>query len=338
MTPFEDKRMTVRWEGTMEVAALHLAYSFACNLFCAHCIFRCGPNDHRTMGVHRAKGFIEQAGEAGIRKIVFTGGEPFIHPRELRTLIRHSSAQGMTSALITNAAWASSGTEAKGCLADLKEMGLESITLSTDRYHLLEVPLENLRNALDASREIGLRAGVKISRLRNDPVAEGLYRSLKSNLVRVLVQEISPLGRATTLRSAVRLEPSMSFTGPGCLTPPVLLPDGNLLTCCNLPAQDMKQTDYPFVLGSVEKESLRSLLDKRSRDPVLTVLRSRGSSTLASLLSRREPALESVAQAAYHSACDLCFQLFRRLQDKRLLYASLREQTRTEPPSLGASL
>ena len=130
----------------------------------------------------------------------------------------------------------------------------------------------------------------------------------------------------------------MSFAGPGCLTPPVLLPDGNLLTCCNLPAQDMKPTDYPFVLGSVEKESLRSLLDRRSRDPVLTVLRSRGPSTLASLLSQREPALESMDQASYHSACDLCFHLFCRLQDKRLLYAALWEHTRTEHPSLGASL
>ena len=137
--------MPLRWEGTMEVAALHLAYSFACNLSCAHCIFRCGPNDHRTMGVHRAKGFIEQAGEAGTRKIVFTGGEPLLHPRELRSLIRHTAAQGMKSALITNAAWASSGTETKAYLSDLKEMGLESITLSTDRYHLLDVPLDNLK-------------------------------------------------------------------------------------------------------------------------------------------------------------------------------------------------
>jgi len=330
--------MTLRREGTTEVAALHLAYSFACNLSCSHCIFRCGPSGHQTMGIHRAKGFIEQAGEAGIQKIVFTGGEPLLHPRELRSLIHHTAAQGMKSALITNAAWASSGPETKAYLSDLKEMGLESITLSTDRYHLLEVPLENIKNALDASRRIGLRAGVKIARLRYDPVAEGLYRSLRDNSTRVLVQEISPLGRAAALRSAVKLEPAVSLAGPGCLAPPVLLPDGNLLTCCNLPAQDMKSTDYPFVLGSVEKESLSSLLDRRSRDPVLTVLRSRGPSTLASLLSRREPALESVDQASYHSACDLCFHLFCTLQDKRLLYAALWEQTRTEHPSLGASL
>jgi len=290
------------------------------------------------MGLRRAKSLIRQAGEVGIRKIVFTGGEPLLHPRELRNLIRHSSEQGMKSALITNAAWASSGNKTKAYLADLKEVGLESITLSTDRYHLLEVPLENLRNALDASREIGLRLGVKIARLRYDPVAEGLYRSLRSSATRVLVQEISPLGRATALRPAVKLQPATSFAGPGCLTPPVLLPDGNLLTCCNLPARDMKPTDYPFILGSAEKDSLGSLLARRSRDPVLEVLRSKGPGTLAALLSRREPALEYANGVSYHSACDLCFHLFGRLRDKRLLYAALRDQTRTERPGLGASL
>lgn len=330
--------MTLSREGTTEISTLHLAYSFACNLSCGHCIFRCGPDDQRTMGIRRAEAFIEQASRAGIRRIVFTGGEPLLHPRELRSLIRHTTEQGMKSALITNAAWASSGTETKAYLAELKEIGLESITLSTDRYHLLEVPLENLQNALDASRDIGLRAGVKIARLRHDPVAEGLYRSLRRRSTRVLVQEISPLGRAAALRSAVKLEPAMNFAGPGCHTPPVLLPDGNLLTCCNLPAQDMKPTDYPFVLGSVEKESLGSLLDRRSRDPVLTVLRSKGPSTLAALLSRREPALENAGRILYHSACDLCFHLFCRLRDKGVLYATLRDQTRTEHSSLGASL
>ena len=330
--------MTLSCEGTPVISTLHLAYSFACNLSCGHCIFRCGPYDHRTMGIRRAKDYVEQAGEAGIRRIVFTGGEPLLHPRALRKLIRHATEQGMKGALITNAAWASSGTETRAYLADLKEIGLESITLSTDRYHLLEVPLENIQNVLNASRDIGLRAGVKIARLRHDPVAEGLYRSLRRSSTRVFVQEISPLGRATALRSAVKLEPAMSFAGPGCVTPPVLLPDGNLLTCCNLPARDMKPTDYPFVLGNGEKESLASLLDRRSRDPVLTVLRSRGPSTLAALLSRREAASENADRGPYHSACDLCFHLFCRLRDKRVLYATLRNQTRTEHASLGGSL
>ena len=45
-----------------------------------------------------------------------------------------------------------------------------------------------------------------------------------------------------------------------------------------------------FVLGSVESEPLTSLLDRRSRDPVLAALRSRGSGHLVALLSGRDRA------------------------------------------------
>ena len=330
MTPFH--------EDAYKTTTLHLAYSFACNLSCGHCIFRCGPNDDRTMGVERARTFIEQAGEAGVRRIVFTGGEPFLHPHELRELIRHTAGQGMKSALVTNAAWASSRVEAKAYLASLKKTTLESITLSTDRYHLLEVPLENLRNALEASRDMGLQTAVKISRLPQDSVAEGLYRALRTDFANIFIQDISPVGRAAALRSAVRLKPAVSFTGPGCFTPPILLPDGHLLICCNLPAQDTKPTDYPFVLGTVESEPLASLLDRRSRDPLLAALRSRGPGPLLALLSGRDPALKNADKAPYHSACELCFHLFCRLQNKRLLYEILGDRTRDEYTSPGASL
>jgi hypothetical protein len=228
--------------------------------------------------------------------------------------------------------------EAKNCLADLKKAGLESITLSTDRYHLLAVPIESLRYALDAAGDMGLRTAVKISRLCLDPVAEGLYRSLKNNTTRVFVQEISPLGRATALRPAVKLKPATSFTGPGCQTPPVLLPDGHLLACCNLPAQDVRQTDYPFILGSASKEPLGSLLERRSRDPVLTALRFTGPGTLLALLAQKDAPFREAGRVPYHSGCDLCFHLFCRLRDKHPLYAALRDQPDTRHPSVGASL
>jgi len=308
-------------------STLHLAYSFACDLSCNHCIFRCGPAGGRTMGIPRAKRYIDQAGRAGIRRIVFTGGEPFLHRRDIRILIQHAARRGIDSALITNAAWASSRNQVREYLWDLQQKGLQSITLSTDRYHLLDVPLEKLKNVLTVAEEIGLRAGVKIARLAHDSVAASLYRSLRNQATKIHVQEISPLGRAAYLRSGLRLKRSTSFLRSGCFTPSVLLPNGDLMTCCNLPAQDMRHEDYPFILGSAERESIRFLLGKRSGDPILTLLRNRGPSLLLALLVHKEPGFRSQHQALYHSGCDLCFHLFCKLPDKYLLYAALREQT-----------
>jgi hypothetical protein len=279
------------------------------------------------MGVPQAKRYIDEADQAGIQRVVFTGGEPFLHYRDIRILIQHAARRGMKSALITNATWASSRSQVREYLSDLQQTGLQSITLSTDRYHLLDVPLEKLRNVLIVAEEIGLRAGVKIARLAHDSVADGLYRSLRNYATRIRVQEISPLGRATYLRSGLPLKSSASFLRSGCFTPSVLLPDGDLMTCCNLPAQDMRREDYPFILGNAERESLRFLLGKRSGDPILTLLRNRGPSLLLTLLVHQEPGLKSQHRALYHSGCDLCFHIFCTLPDKHLLYAALQEQT-----------
>ena len=308
-------------------STLHLAYSFACDLSCNHCIFRCGPDNGQTMGIAQAKRYIDQAGRGGIRRIVFTGGEPFLHRRDIRTLIQHAARKGMKSALITNGAWASSKTRVREYLSDLHLAGLQSLTLSTDRYHLPDVPLERLQNVLSVAEQIGLRAGVKIARLAHDSVAEGLYRSLRSYSTRIHVQEISPLGRAAYLRSGLPLKAATSLLPSGCNTPSVLLPNGNLMTCCNLPAQDMRQEDYPFILGNAERESIQFLLSKRSRDPILTLLRSRGPSLLLDLLVQKEPGFTSQHRGMYHSGCDLCFHLFCKLADKHPLYAALQEQT-----------
>lgn len=310
---------------TMGSSTLHFAYSFACDLACEHCIFRSGPGVDQTMGIARAHGFIEQAGRAGIRTLVFTGGEPFLRPGELRILMQHAAQHGMGSAVITNGAWASSRQKVRTCLGDLKEAGLRSITLSTDRYHLPGVPLENLTHVLAVAREAGLRTGVKISRLPRDPVAEGLYRALRGQVTEIVVQEVSPMGRGASLRAALHRKSASSFLGNGCPAPPLLLPDGNLLTCCNLPARDMGQEDAPLVLGNAETEPLRSLLRKRSTDPLLTLLRTRGPSFLLALLARRDSSSRRHAGVSYHSACDLCFHLFSGSTDTHGLYASVRD-------------
>jgi hypothetical protein len=285
------------------------------------------------MGIPRARGFIEQAGQAGIRRIVFTGGEPLLHPRDIRILIRHAAGEGIESALITNGAWASSRIRTKEYLSDLKQSGLQSVTLSTDRYHLLEVAVERLEMVLDVAGDLGIRTVVKIARLAHDPVAEGLSRSLGSDSTRVCVQEIAPLGRGDSLRRAVRLRSASAFSGPGCRTPSVLLPDGSLLACCNLPARDMRPTDYPFVLGNAEELPLQLLLQRRFRDSVLTLLRRFGPGTLLDLLERREPGFSRQHPALYHSRCDFCFHVFCRMPDKGFLYAALGQQSgEHEPP------
>jgi hypothetical protein len=224
---------------------------------------------------------------------------------------------------------------ARGVLERLMSLGLRSVTFSTDRYHLPAVPVEHIRWALEAARATGLKAAVKIARLARDPIAEGLHRALQKWSDRILLQEISPLGRGSSLRQAVHLRSPWSFAGPGCSTPPVLLPDGNLLTCCNLPARDVQAGDFPFVVGNVREESLGALLKKRSEDPLLAFLRLNGPTPLLSLLRPNLPRATACTRAGYHSRCDLCFHLFHRIRDTRALYAAIADWPREGQPASG---
>ncbi len=329
--------MTRAGRGCDAASTLHLAYSFACDLSCGHCIFESGPDEHRTLGLGPAKKGIDQAASAGIQRIVLTGGEPLVHAREIRVLIHYATERGLECTLVSNASWAVSERRALDTLAELKTLGLRSLTLSTDRYHLTGVPLEHLRWALEAARELHIGAAVKVSRLAGDPIAEGLCRALRNTADRILVQDIAPLGRAASLRGSVRLRPFWRFNTPGCATPPLLLPNGNLLTCCNLPAREMGAEDFPFVLGNIREESLATLLGRRAADPLLAALRSHGPGALLPVAARKVSGTATWGQTVYHSGCDLCFKLFCRMQDKRPLYASAAGTDRMHDQSLGVA-
>jgi len=54
----------------------------SCNLRCAHCFNASSPGNREMPALSRedVRTLLEEAEEAGVRDIVFTGGEPFLHP------------------------------------------------------------------------------------------------------------------------------------------------------------------------------------------------------------------------------------------------------------------
>jgi len=263
------------------------------------------------MSRSRAEGYIDQAVRAGIRHIVFNGGEPFLHISEIASLIRYAGERRILSTVVTSGSWAVSRKRSLELLSELKRSGLYSLTLSTDRYHLTFVPQRHIINALTAARKLDIRVGVKIARLPWDPVADGLFRAVLPLTERVTVQEVSPMGRASTLRDSLLLRPVFHLNRPGCRTPPVLLPNGLLLTCCNLPARDMDPTSSPFFLGTLDRHPLEELMELRRRDPLLRFLRQQGPLGLYAPLLASAPENAPLPPSLFHDGCDLCFHLFR---------------------------
>ena len=337
--PVSDPRMQSPATGQPAfMRTIHFLYAYRCNLHCEHCVHRCGPDKAETMGIRKGRTYIEQASRAGIRWIVFRGGEPFLHYPAIRNLLQYARELDIRPALFTNGSWASTRERTTRLLLELKQAGLQSLTLATSRYHLRHVSQDKLINLLAVAKKLGIRAGVKIARLSRDPISEGLYRSLQPLAGKILVQEVSPLGRASPLRSAVNLGTCRSLHRPGCLTPPLLLPGGRLLACCNLPAQDLEKNAYPFFLGNVEQRPLKDLLKKWFSDPLLNVLRVQGPARLFALLAETAFVRTSHMPSLYHDSCDLCFHLFRYPQQRSAIHTCLRKLHHGEAPPVIARI
>ncbi|WP_316204419.1 radical SAM protein [Bradyrhizobium sp. SZCCHNS3051] len=132
-------------------------FSLACTAECGHCITFAGPGVKRKMTLAEARAVIEQAAATPqLDGIVFTGGENFIHRRELLELIRLCRVHDLATEIISNASWATSVAKASQMLKPFKAAGLNVLRLSIDQFHLPFIPPKRVHAALEAMRELAL--------------------------------------------------------------------------------------------------------------------------------------------------------------------------------------
>jgi MoaA/NifB/PqqE/SkfB family radical SAM enzyme len=74
----------------------------SCNLWCGHCFNGSGPEirDLPPMSREQVRRLLDEASAAGAREIVFTGGEPFLHPAMVE--IAGDSLAGFPTTILTN--------------------------------------------------------------------------------------------------------------------------------------------------------------------------------------------------------------------------------------------
>jgi radical SAM protein with 4Fe4S-binding SPASM domain len=97
-----------------------------CNLSCRHCVASQPDASKRELSTERALSLIDEMGNLGVGKIMFSGGEPLLR-RDLYDLIRHASQKEILVDLITNATRID-----ERVVATLKEVGVTECTVSLD--------------------------------------------------------------------------------------------------------------------------------------------------------------------------------------------------------------
>jgi radical SAM protein with 4Fe4S-binding SPASM domain len=132
---------------------LDLALTYRCNNDCSHCynVERLSPAQGRqnaegdklspSLKIGEWKQVLDKAWELGIPHIIFTGGEPTLHP-DLPELIAHAEQNGQITGLNTNARRLSDPDYVRG----LVEAGLDHVQVTVESHD------EQIHDAMVAAR------------------------------------------------------------------------------------------------------------------------------------------------------------------------------------------
>lgn len=138
-----------------------LMLSYWCNARCKFCYINAGPEHTTWADPHQVvqwySGLQELARQFGKDvKIHITGGEPFGNfpvLLEVLQLARQADLPPIQK-IETNAYWATDQHIATSRLEQIKSLGVQKITVSCDIFHQQHVPIQNVRNLVDAARQV----------------------------------------------------------------------------------------------------------------------------------------------------------------------------------------
>lgn len=133
---------------------------YACNFSCSHC----SAESHKKadLSEREIRLVSDTIIDRGIKRIFFTGGEPFLYVRTMNKVLELvSSDRPLSITVTTNGAFASSSEKALETLGSLRK--LDNIQLSYDRFHAEFLPEEKIAHLYEACRKLKKKFSVVLT-------------------------------------------------------------------------------------------------------------------------------------------------------------------------------
>ncbi len=188
----KDKRPVVVWNITRQ-----------CNLKCIHCYSHSNSNLKLTeMTEQQEINIIDDLAEFGVPVLLFSGGEPLLHPR-IMDLIAYARGKGIRAVLSTNGTLIT-----KDIAKKLKTMGLSYVGISIDgleethnKFRGSENSFKLAMQGIDNCREEGLKVGLRFTINKNNlHDVSGVFDLLEErNIPRICYYHLAYSGRGTTM-------------------------------------------------------------------------------------------------------------------------------------------
>ena len=280
-----------------------------CNAACDICCFSCSPAKSNVLDKNTIKNYIDQVAELNSdndKSISFTGGEALLFYDTVLDCISYAKKRGLKTGVVSNGFWGKDINTASNMIKELTAAGLSSLALSVDIHHQRYVPIERIKNILQAVRNFNIKFEVRMLMLKGDDTLKKTVSALRPDIYgfKIHVTPFFPVGNAEKLFPAEKF--IRKYKGETAVCPfegsLVAMFNGSILMCCSQFAYDI-----PILkIGTFGKTSVEKSIENISNNDFIYVMFSRGLGWYAKLAKK----LGFNVEDCYCAACHLCHELF----------------------------
>lgn len=275
------------------------------------------------MELEKARHYVTDAKALDAEIVCITGGEPMLYPKLVEKIISECSRLSFPEIwLFTNGFWARDVSKARAIVEKFKSLGLTKIFFSVDFFHQSCIPIEPVKNAIEASLEFSLDVCID-ARYIGKPDEENEFNSatrshlefLGNLLSKVEVMKGQPIfvGRAAeSLAKHVKMKPLSEILDEKCSG---AWAGGTLESPLGVDVDEFGfVTICPGLsIGNAREASLRKIIEEYNYRgfAVIAALHDEGVKGLMKLASKNG----FVPKEAYVDGCHLCYETRKFLRN-----------------------
>lgn len=291
-------------------ATIHI--TSRCNINCRHCFESIGRGEC-LQNLPDAKqedviSWIKKiAMEKSIRSVSFVGGEPFLCLDELTEYIKYAKEAGMLTKVVTNGYWATSIQYVDEMLN--KMQGLDTIIVSSDKYHLEFVDKEIVDNLVNGciknNRTVVIH--VTAANMEEGEEIKRLYANSYSNQITI---SVSPIFVFEETPQDIKVDTFNYMEQPqllkkhcqlGC---PMIKTNGEMYTCFGSQVTQETNEDF-FYLGNLTNNTYEDMLNRRGEPLLHKFMESYGPVGLAKMINN-SPLKDAFSKMEFTQDCHMC--------------------------------
>ena len=296
-------------ETKFALETLALMPTWHCDVACHHCVFESSPRLTRTLDLEPALDAIAQAAAVtSARRVTLSGGEPFLRADYLLAIAEAAAAAGLVFRVVSNGTFGRDEKAASALLAQLKAIGVESVSISWDAFHEQFIEPGAVAGAIRACRKLGISVRLTAVVTRAHDLGAALSALGEEGFELPATQvKCLPVGRARKKVKAHDLLPAAQHErARACgsdFDTLALTPDGGAYPCCAVGG-----FTEGITLGKFPDSSIAQLLARRDRELKWVALSAQGPRFFSDRMTDAERSALEIDDALHD--CVQCNRIF----------------------------